>query len=149
MFSLTFLYVELMVLYYDMWMQKDFEGWNIIKQETENNAPVAHIRTGEVRWCRFGINIGREIVGKGQTFRRPVFILKKFSSDTFLGLPISLQIKEGSWYYTFTYDGINRSIVLNQARVLDRKRLDQKLFEIPETELAKIKAAFCDLILSP
>lgn len=130
-------------------MQKDFEGWNIVKQETEDNLANTRVRTGEVRWCRFGINVGREIVGKGETFRRPVLILKKFSSDTFLGLPISLQIKEGSWYYTFTHDEIERSIVLNQARALDRKRLEDRLFEVSDSELLKIKNAYCNLILSP
>jgi mRNA interferase MazF len=138
-----------MVLYYHVRMQKDFEGWNIIKQETENNTTNINVRTGEVRWCRFGVNLGREIIGKGQTFHRPVLILKKFSSETFLGLPISLQINKGSWYYTFTHDNIERSIVLNQARVFDRKRLEDKLFEISETELLNIKKAYCNLILNP
>ncbi len=141
---------------YNLYMQsedKNFNDWNEVKKSTDNIEASTKIRAGEIRWCRFGINIGKEIIGKGKTFRRPVLVLKKFSGDVFLGLPLTTKIHTGDWYYpikhTSTTDDIDRSIILNQARVLDRKRLEEKLFEIPETELENIKRAYCNLIMKP
>lgn len=132
---------------------KNFDDWNNIKKSTDKNEIALKIRAGEIRWCRFGVNIGKEIIGKGKTFRRPVLILKKFSGDVFLGLPLTTKNHTGDWYYSIKHisiiDNIERSIILNQARVLDRKRLEEKLFEVPEKELEKIKKAYCSLIMKP
>ncbi|MDO8521148.1 MAG: type II toxin-antitoxin system PemK/MazF family toxin [bacterium] len=129
--------------------KKDFDGWNIVKKTTDNGAIDIKIRAGEIRWCRFGINVGNEVLGKGETFRRPVLILKKFSGDVFLGLPLTTKSHGGDWYHAVAHDGVERTIILNQARVLDRKRLEEKIFEMSETELAVVKRAYCDLILKP
>ena len=125
----------------------DFDTWNRLKKITDTNEAKNKIRTGEIRWCRFGINIGKEILGKGATFRRPVLVLKKFSGDVFLGLPLTTKVHSGDWYCPILVDGTIQSLILNQARVLDRKRLEEKLFEISETELVKIKKRYCELIL--
>jgi mRNA interferase MazF len=131
-------------------MENIFDNWNVIKKETDATSKTdIKIRSGEIRWCRFGINIGKEILGKGETFRRPVLILKKFSGDVFLGLPLTTKVHTGDWYYTITHEDIERSLILNQARVLDKKRLEDKLFEISEAELQKIKEAYCILIMKP
>ena len=131
-------------------MEKDFDNWNSIKKDTDavmsNNI---RIRVGEIRWCRFGINIGNEILGKGETFRRPVLILKKFSGDVFLGLPLTTRVHTGDWYYTINHENVERSLILNQSRVLDKKRLEDKLFEVSELEIQKIKESYCSLIMKP
>lgn len=128
-------------------MQKDFDNWNEVKKETDKTESLIKIRAGENRWCRFGINIGNEIVGKGNTFRRPVIILKKFSGDVFLGLPLTTKEHKGDWYYKIDHENISRYIILNQGRILDKKRLEEKLFEISEPELLEIKKAYCNLIM--
>jgi mRNA interferase MazF len=128
---------------------EDFDSWNIIKKTTDKRIVKTKIRAGEVRWCRFGVNVGNETIGKGDTFRRPVLILKKFSGDVFLGLPLTTKAHTGDWYYSITHEGVGRSIILNQARVLDKKRLEEKLFEISETELERVKQCYCELILKP
>jgi mRNA interferase MazF len=101
-----------------------------------------------VRWCRIGINIGNEILGKGDNFKRPVLILKKFSGDVFLGAPLTSKEHTGNWYYNLNHEGEKRCIILNQSRLLDRKRLEEKIYEINESDLQKIKEAYCKLILS-
>lgn len=70
-------------------MQKDYDLWNSVKKQTDSRLYKTPIRVGEIRWCRFGLNIGFETLGKGQDFIRPVLILKKYSKDVFLGLPIT------------------------------------------------------------
>jgi len=126
---------------------KNFEEWNEIKIETDGKKSVIKIKEGEIRWCRIGINIGDETFGKGKDFIRPVLILKKFSGNVFLGVPLTSKIHKGSWFYVLSNNGIERSAILNQARLFDRKRLQEKIFQIYDSELLKIKQAYCNLIL--
>lgn len=128
-------------------MEKNFEAWNKIKKITDKTPPLIRIRVGEIRWCRYGVNIGKEILGKGQTFRRPVLILKKYSGDGFLGLPLTSQSHTGDWYYGLHQKELYGYVILNQGRTLDRKRLEDKIIEISEVELNNIKKAYCALIL--
>ena len=125
---------------------KDFDSWNQLKKITDQAVPSTKIREGEIRWCKFGVNVGNEALGKGAGFKRPVLILKKFSSEVFLGVPLTSKIHQGSWYYVLEHEGIKRSVILNQARVLDRKRLEQKVYALAESELQKVKDAFIQLI---
>lgn len=125
---------------------KDFDSWNRLKKKLDASAPSTPFREGEIRWCKFGLNIGNETLGKGSEFKRPVLILKKFSTDVFLGLPLTSQIRQGSWFYPINNKGIKNSILLNQARVLDRKRLEQKILTLSDKELQEIKNAFTRLI---
>lgn len=127
---------------------KDFDSWNRLKKLIDKSLSSTKIREGEIRWCKFGINVGSEALGKGAAFQRPVLILKKFSGDVFLALPLTSKIHQGSWFYPVEHKGIARSVILNQARVLDRKRLEEKIFDLNENELQKIKSAYCNLILS-
>ncbi len=129
-------------------MKKDFSTWNTVKIQTDTSIQNINIREGEIRWCRVGINIGNEVLGKGEHFIRPVLIMKKFSSDVFLGIPLSSKIHTGTWFYTIDHDGISRTLILNQSRLFDRKRLQEKVFEVSELELRQIKEAYCNLILS-
>ena len=126
---------------------KDFDSWNKLKKITDKADSLIKIRTGEIRWCRFGVNVGNETMGKGDTFRRPVLILKKFSGDVFLGLPLTTKDHKGDWYHQIIHDGITQIIILNQGRILDRKRLEEKIFEISEAELEDIKKTYCALIM--
>ncbi len=130
-------------------MNKNFDFWNKVKIQTNKIESETRISPGEIRWCKFGVNIGNEILGKGDTFKRPVIILKKFSRDVFLGLPITKKKSEDTWYYPINNEKISGSIILNQSRTLDRKRLEEKITQVRDTELAKIKEAFCKLILHP
>jgi len=128
-------------------MEKDFDSWNKIKKTTDEFNTLVKIRAGEIRWCRFGINIGKETIGKGDTFRRPVLILKKFSGDVFFGLPLTTKEHKGDWYYEIKHEDVSRFVILNQGRILDKKRLEEKLFEISELEIGEIKKAYCALIM--
>ncbi len=125
---------------------EEYDIWNKIKKETSLLKTDIKIREGEIRWCRFGINIGSETQGKGSYFERPVLILKKFSQDVFLGIPVTSKIKSGSWFYPLRLH--NRTLILNQSRILDRKRLKDKIYELSENQIIEIKAAFCLLIKS-
>mgnify|MGYP003467880987 CR=1 FL=1 len=127
---------------------KEFSNWNQIKINTDSHTSFLNLREGEVRWCRVGINIGDEVLGKGKSFVRPVLVLKKFSKNVFLGAPLTSKVRLGDWYFPLESKGFRSSVILNQARLFDKKRLEEKLFEVSEKELEKIKHAYCSLILS-
>jgi hypothetical protein len=127
---------------------KDFDSWNQVKKIVDGSLASTKIREGEVRWCKFGVNVGNEALGKGAGFKRPVLVLKKFSGDVFLAVPLTTKIHLGTWYYSVYYQGSWKCIILNQARVLDRKRLEEKIVELETKELLSVKQAYCELILS-
>ena len=99
----------------------------------------------EVWWCSIGFNIGEEEFGKGSEFARPVLIFKKLSKNSFLGLPLTGRYKEGSWYVPTIIADNTRSVMLNQARVLDQKRISDRITTLPESEFENIKKKFKEL----
>jgi mRNA-degrading endonuclease toxin of MazEF toxin-antitoxin module len=101
-----------------------------------------HFNEGEVWWCSVGLNIGEEEFGKGQAFERPVLIFKKFTKNSFLGLPLTGHKKEGSWYVPCVVANRKGSVMLNQARVLDKARLSQRLATMTKAELRLVKERF-------
>lgn len=101
-------------------------------------------KQGEVWWCRVGMNVGREMYGKGENFTRPVLVFKKISSDTFLALPVTSKIKTGSWFVTIEFDGRKHCVVLNQARVVDARRLLERIYTPTQEELTCVRKSFFD-----
>ena len=115
---------------------KEFDKWNEVKKKTDKNKNVPMIKEGEICWCKIGINIGNETLGKGEQFNRPILIIKKFSSDTFWGVPLTSKIKKGSWYHYLKNQ--DRTLILNQMRLFDRKRLQSRISEIPHNQLQEV-----------
>ncbi len=99
---------------------------------------------GEIWWCNVGINIGSEIFGKGIEFARPVLVLKKFTTWSFFGIPLTSRRKEGDWYVPITCDGVEGSIILNQARNFDARRLAERIEILKNADFREIKQAFID-----
>lgn len=126
---------------------KEFDKWNEIKKEINQKLNKIILKEGEIYWCKFGINVGNETKGKGSYFKRPVLILRKFTRDVFLGIPLTSKEKTGDWYYKIQKEDQNNFLILNQAKLLDKKRLEKRIYQISERELNKIKQAYCLLIL--
>jgi mRNA interferase MazF len=99
-------------------------------------------KEGELWWCSIGMNIGREIYGKGPLFLRPVLIFKKLSTDLFLGIPLTSKPKEGSWYVPLIYNEKQGRAILNQVRTFDRKRLVKRIGTLNREHFRKIAEAF-------
>ena len=103
---------------------------------------------GEVWWCSIGMNVGEEAFGKGDKFRRPILIFKKFTNDSFLGLPITSFGEEGGWYVPVMIADRPNWVMLNQARILDKKRLGSKVAIVSYVDFLKVKRGFHDLYCS-
>lgn len=128
-------------------MQKDFIGWNEIKQKSENIEERLLFKERDIWWCRIGINIGDEENGKGDEFNRPVLILKKFNKRVFIGLPLSTVVKESNYFYhKFHFKGQEQSVIISQIRLFDAKRLTHKMGTINMKEFINIKERARELI---
>ena len=100
---------------------------------------------GEVWWCSIGMNVDEETFGKGDKFRRPILILRKFTNDSFLGLPITSSGEEGSWQVSVMVADRPNWVMLNQARIFDKKRLGSKVAMVSYADFLKVKKGFHDL----
>lgn len=120
-------------------MIKDFDNWNNLKKKLDGRKNPPHFKEGEIWWCSVGVNIGYEIHGKNSLSNRPVLILKKFSRDIFLGIPLSSKIKSGKFYHFLEVNQKTSCAILSQIRVFDGKRLNGKIKELPEEELENLK----------
>lgn len=127
-------------------MQKDFDSWNEVKKELETKIINFNYKEREVWWCSVGINTGTESCGKGEKYRRPILIIKKLSNNACIGLPLSKQIKKGSWYYTIKINNEMISIILSQIRTYDTRRLQRKLYRIDSLVFDEIKKKLDHLI---
>jgi len=134
-------------------MKKDFKKWHTRKERLNDDKPRVFFHEREVWWCSLGANIGFEQDGKGGKFARPVLIFKKFNNEIFWALPLSLQIKsrkETAHFYALVEleDGIARTAILSQLRLIDGKRLLTKVGMINEknyTEIQKAVIRLCSI----
>ncbi|HEY5220670.1 MAG TPA: type II toxin-antitoxin system PemK/MazF family toxin [Candidatus Paceibacterota bacterium] len=101
-------------------------------------------KEGEIWWCEIGMNVGREIYGKGDNFIRPVLIFKKFNEDMFLAVPMTSRPREGSWYILISYGDKEGRLILNQIKSMDRRRLVKRIGTISDDVLTRVRRAFLD-----
>ena len=128
-------------------MLKRFLEWIGVKEKIHERSNIGprFYKEGDVWWCAVGENVGIEINGKGSMFSRPVFVHKKLSRDGFMGIPLSTQIKEGTWYIKITFQDKEHSANLAQARTFSASRLYNKMGELDRDDVEKIKSGFLRL----
>lgn len=128
---------------------KFIQDWCRLKILLWNKTSKAVFKRGDIWWCSLGINLGEEMYGKGSKFTRPVLIFRKFTSNSFLALPITKQEKQGTWYVEITIHGEKRWIMLNQARVFDKKRLTNRIGVLDDNDFQKVKKGLLNFIAVP
>ncbi|OHA46307.1 MAG: hypothetical protein A2541_02635 [Candidatus Taylorbacteria bacterium RIFOXYD2_FULL_36_9] len=127
-------------------MQKDFDKWNNQKKLI-NNLENLFYHEREVWWCHLGINVGFEQDGKGKNFLRPILIIKGFSKNVLLCVPLTTKLKEGKYYSQIILsDGLPRMVILSQIKMIDSKRLREKICMISEDQFKIIKQKIIHLI---
>lgn len=120
-------------------MHKDFDSWNEKKKKLDTLDKHILFKEGDIWWCYVGLNVGDESCGKGETFRRPVLVIKKLSRRLFIGLPLSTQRKHGNWFDSLVVGNKRQYILLYQVRVLSSNRLRSRIVTIEDFDLIKIK----------
>lgn len=125
----------------------EYNAWNNKKQHINlNDSSKLYFKEKEIWWCSIGLNIGSEENGKGELFNRPVLILKKYGGSTFLGVLISKTHNRGTFYYPITLNGGVSVCLLTHIRLLDTRRLTQKIVTLEENEFQNIRKALKSLI---
>ncbi len=127
-------------------MLKDFDNWFKLKPGIHfSNIKSPLVREAQLWWCFIGENIGTEINGKSIKFSRPVIIYQKLSHYTYLVIPVSTQIKSGSWYVPIVFKSNEMVACLNQIRIIDYRRLDDLMGELNNADFSGVKQGFVDL----
>ena len=128
-------------------MEKDFFGWAGEKQRLHEKRKVTYFSEREVWWCALGVNIGHEQDGKGRRFARPVVIVKKFSAQTCIVVPLTTREKKGRFYASLgTVKGRPVTAIISQIRLIDRRRLLNKLGTVKKDAFEDMRKAVRDLI---
>ncbi len=129
--------------------QDSFDSWNLIKKKL-NKIPILPLfNEREIWWCSVGMNVGCEIFGKGRTFIRPVLILKKFSSNSFIAIPLTTKIKDRIGYHKFNFKEQEICAALNEMRKMDGKRMVKKIGKLSNEKFNKIKAELKKTVFGP
>jgi mRNA interferase MazF len=127
---------------------KNFADWFKIKPRLDILPQRPLFQEREVWNCHFGVNVGFELDGKHNAFIRPVLIFKKLTHNTFLGIPLTSKLKNGSWYVKSTVQRKEGRYVISQIKMIDSKRLYNKIERIPDEEFTNLKQKFIEFIQS-
>ena len=118
---------------------KAFDKWNEVKKQINDQNSKTHIRAGEIRWVSFGVNVGSEIDGKGESFTRPGLILHVIGSHLAFVAPLSTKVKEVAGYLPFNWKGTTTALCIHQIRIISQKRILSRKGRISEDKLKDIK----------
>src|SRR3989344_6646831 len=109
-------------------MKKDFQKWHTLKQNIHNEKERRFYHEREIWWCSLGENVGFEQDGKGSDFARPILIIRGFNKEVFLCVPLTTKNKKGKYYADIDLgDKVIRKVILSQIRLIDSKRLQEKI----------------------
>ncbi len=129
---------------------KSFDKWNEVKKELHNNGVRRSFKNRDIFYMKMGQNVGVEQNGKGNEFVRPVVILKKITNDMFIGIPVSSQIKNGSWFYKFDFnkkDKVSNNIaIIPQIKMYSTKRLLNRIGKMKLDNFNELKQKIKDFI---
>ncbi len=126
---------------------KDFDNWNDRKKHIHKQSQYLPLyQEREVRWCRLGINIGFEQDGTGVEYSRPVLILRGFSRQVCLVVPLTTSTKKNKYHVSVGVIADKKaSAIISQLRLIDTKRLDQHIATLDKDVFAEIKKAVKNL----
>ncbi|MFA5830210.1 MAG: type II toxin-antitoxin system PemK/MazF family toxin [Candidatus Paceibacterota bacterium] len=127
-------------------MEKDFDLWNKEKKRIDITDNLKTFHEREIWFISIGENIGFEQNGKGEKFLRPVIVLKKFSKNVFLGVPLTKTEKTGKFYADFEFQNKRSTAILSQIRLFDSRRLKYILGKMSVGDYRKIKEKLIGLI---
>lgn len=131
-------------------MDENFNKWNEVKKGVESENILVGFKNRDIFYMNMGKNIGYEQDGKGENFVRPVVIVKGFNKDIFFGIPLSTKLKEGKFYYQFSFkkqdEVVTNIALLSQMRLFSTKRLLNKIGVISTEDFKNLKDKFKVLI---
>ena len=125
----------------------NFSSWNILKQNIEKKKKGKRYHSGDIWWCILGKNIGFEQNGGGNNFERPVLVMKDFNEHVCLIVPLTSKKKINKFHFHIgEFENTNNYAILSQIRLIDTKRLVNKIGSIDNRKLFLIKKAIYNLM---
>ncbi len=127
--------------------KQHLDNWNDVKQITQDSSKKVYFKERDIFWLKVGENIGFEQNGKGDKFQRPVLILKRYTNDMFLGIPLSTTPREGSFFFQFSFlDDEVSTALLVQQKLFSSKRFIKKIGKIDKDDFNSLKQKLYKLI---
>jgi len=121
-------------------LEIDFDNWNKVKKRANKHIIYRGFKEREIFNAYIGKNIGFEQNGTGDKSIRPVIILKKFNKSLFYAIPLSTTEKRNQYYFEFEFIENKKSVaILSQMRILDSKRLLNKIGMINKDDFKELK----------
>lgn len=128
-------------------MKKDFDNWNKNKINIHNKNENKLYHAREVWWCFVGVNIGFEQDGTGNNNERPVLIIKGFSKQVCLIVPLTSSKKQNPFHISVgKIDGRDAYAIISQIKLIDTKRLINKICFLDQETFIKATKAIKDLL---
>lgn len=127
-------------------MKKDFNEWNKLKQDLDARGMHTFVHPREIWWCSLGINVGAEINGKNENFERPVIVIKVYSRETLLVLPVTSKQKDDKFHHKIETNQKIIWVKLTQPRVISNKRLLRKVDVLGEEKFETLKKIWKDSV---
>lgn len=122
---------------------KDFHDWNKKKIKIDGFVEFQHPKEGEIWWCSIGVNIGSEVYGKGADYTRPVLVINAEGSESFIGIPLTSNIKSRKYACIIkTDDEVLHTALIYQIRSFDKRRLTERKYILSKEEYSKVKKYF-------
>ncbi len=129
-------------------MEKDFDRWNKKKKRLDQGERRPDFHEREIWWCSIGVNVGSEQHSQTNDFSRPVVIIRRFTRDLFLGVPLTTKTKDAvAFRFRFVVGDIENDALVLQMRAYDNRRLIRKIGTVPEDVFAGFVAAIHDAIV--
>ncbi|NOQ30142.1 MAG: type II toxin-antitoxin system PemK/MazF family toxin [Helicobacteraceae bacterium] len=126
---------------------KQYNEWNEVKKDLDSKDNKVFFKERDIFWLKVGENIGYEQNGKGEKFQRPVLVVRKYTNDMFLGVPLSTTLREGSFFFQFKFlENKISTALLVQNRLFSTKRFMKKIGKINEKDFISIKEKLKSLI---
>ncbi len=128
-------------------MQEDFNKWNEIKKEINTHIFKPLFSEKEIWWCSVGVNVGSEENGKNELFERPVLVFKKINNDTFLGIPLSSQVKNFPFLFKYKFNNEDRVLKINQVKTFSVNRLLRRMGKMSDPEFLDLQKTVINFLL--
>lgn len=119
---------------------KDFVSWHRLKSSIDGSKQPPTFNEREIWWASIGVNVGFEVDGKNQFFDRPVLVLRKISRYTFVGIPLTTNMKPRPTRHAFTFRNRPQNAIMDQIRLLDSRRLNNLMGQLNDNDFNQIRA---------
>jgi len=126
----------------------EYDKWNEVKKVLSTKKKLISFKNRDIFWMHIGKNLGYETFGKGDDFLRPVLVFKKFSRNTFLGIPLTTATKDDIFHYKFIIKNNNKTnyASLSQLRIFDVSRMHDKLDKMSVKDFEELKKKLNSLL---